>query len=199
MWKNLLAALLLGMLVSFLATIAMGPPALLAISRLAQSVSGNSYSVYVRLNEGLVFAAPVTAGFGCALVQYRYLYYRRIQSRFPPSCSQCGYSLRGLTTRRCPECGHPYDERVFSAGSNLQQPACTAPPGILVILLAVGAVAILAFFVGPSALRMWFWSQILVPFPLRVVLRACEAAVAAGVCGLCAVGACVLLQWTSKA
>ena len=27
----------------------------------------------------------------------------------PPQCQKCGYSLRGLTTPRCPECGKAFD------------------------------------------------------------------------------------------
>lgn len=38
--------------------------------------------------------------------------YRR--ERLLPTCSACGYSLRGLplTSARCPECGRPFDDRV---------------------------------------------------------------------------------------
>jgi len=30
-----------------------------------------------------------------------------------PRCVRCGYSLRGLTVPRCPECGKPFDRRIL--------------------------------------------------------------------------------------
>jgi rRNA maturation endonuclease Nob1 len=31
----------------------------------------------------------------------------RLEKPFPPRCAACGYDLRLLASRRCPECGHP--------------------------------------------------------------------------------------------
>jgi len=38
------------------------------------------------------------------------------------SCPACGYSLRGLTAERCPECGEPFDRALLEAAARGQIP-----------------------------------------------------------------------------
>jgi hypothetical protein len=61
------------------------------------------------------------------------------------SCWECGYSLRGLENRRCPECGRPFDpadERTMNMGGEVRRLArfLMKPPGWMTHVLTVLAV-----------------------------------------------------------
>lgn len=42
----------------------------------------------------------------------------RSRVEYKPTCESCGYSLRGLSTPRCPECGAPFDHSLLTAGAD---------------------------------------------------------------------------------
>src|SRR5216110_73209 len=61
------------------------------------------------------------------------------------SCWECGYSLRGLTEARCPECGRPFDpadERTMNMGQDVRRLArfLMKPPGWMMHVLTALAV-----------------------------------------------------------
>ena len=35
--------------------------------------------------------------------------YKKVRSKYAKRCTKCGYSLKGLTEPRCPECGEPFN------------------------------------------------------------------------------------------
>ena len=35
--------------------------------------------------------------------------YKKVRSKYAMRCTKCGYSLKGLTEPRCPECGEPFN------------------------------------------------------------------------------------------
>jgi len=47
---------------------------------------------------------------------------------YPPLCARCGYSLRGLSSKRCPECGAS-TETWPSGESSRENGDCAKPPG----------------------------------------------------------------------
>jgi hypothetical protein len=49
----------------------------------------------------------------------------RMTAPVPGACEECGYSLKGLTVPRCPECGEAFDPRSLAAR---HPPKQDAPP-----------------------------------------------------------------------
>lgn len=84
-------------------------------------------------------------------------------------CWECGYSLKGLPTPRCPECGRPFDpadERTMNMGGEVGGLAgrLMRPPGWSLHLLAAVAVLMSLWaaatpmpsgHVGTVVLRLW--------------------------------------------
>lgn len=68
-----------------------------------------SRSAYNRQGIPLWFLATATGTATFAL-------WRRSRSIPPGYCNACGYDLRGLVDRRCPECGADFDPNVVAAG-----------------------------------------------------------------------------------
>src|SRR5687767_8402235 len=63
------------------------------------------------------------------------------------ACWECGYSLRGLVSRRCPECGRPFDPldpRTMNMGREVGWLAARfmRPPGWPIHALTAVAVAL---------------------------------------------------------
>src|SRR5882672_9022713 len=78
-------------------------------------------------------------------------------------CQACGYSLRGLTARRCPECGRPFnpsDSATMSIGRPLHrwQRTLLVPIGWPTVLLAILGAAMLAYLSARPHLRPIPWS-----------------------------------------
>lgn len=58
------------------------------------------------------WAVSLLLGLLEGLMTYRRRARALVDSQDSPRCSQCGYSLKGLTKARCPECGTPFQEKV---------------------------------------------------------------------------------------
>ena len=58
----------------------------------------------------LVTAAHVIPAFLTSRRLYPHLRWRLVIDD-GPHCTRCGYSLRGLPERRCPECGQPFEAK----------------------------------------------------------------------------------------
>ena len=83
-------------------------PVLLLPMRLVDLVWGSGDTVSPWFVVAIVgrFWAGVGAAAAMTLVHW---WQRRVAVRSEPGqhCRSCGYCLRGLTSARCPECGHP--------------------------------------------------------------------------------------------
>ena len=85
-------------------------------------------------NEELWVAFFIINGVGCSLLMltynlHKYSVRKRVSGEVPISldCPECGYSMVGLTSSRCPECGREYtlDELVRLQGIRLLPPGGT--------------------------------------------------------------------------
>lgn len=59
------------------------------------------------------------------VVSLRQLAAQRRRERLAPLCQRCGYSLKGLSSSRCPECGSPFDREVDRPASPKLSSDCT--------------------------------------------------------------------------
>ncbi len=74
----------------------------------------------------LLFAVPLLYG----LSRRGYRHYVGLQRRANFQCVGCGYSLRGLTTPVCPECGTVFDPRLLQPLQSQCQPQKPDSPGL---------------------------------------------------------------------
>src|SRR5687768_2249915 len=59
-----------------------------------------------------------------------------------PHCRKCGYTLTGLSSERCPECGQALSEDTIVYGERARHPILGAV-GSLLLLLAIANTAII--------------------------------------------------------
>lgn len=78
----------------------------------------------VRWLFGWALYAPLAAGVA-ALTRRT----RRVGQPPPDECHNCGYSLKGLTEPRCPECGAPFDRSRLD--SSVDRMSLTSPRSAL--------------------------------------------------------------------
>ena len=101
--ERLVVAVIEGLLFWFCAGLILGVllvPAISSSSTSAERAFATTVGVGV-----LILGCAIGAAFG----YWSYRSYER-RYRYEPCCEKCGYSLRGLTGPRCPECGTPVED-----------------------------------------------------------------------------------------